>query len=200
MTKPRRILIAVIVPWIVGCGASPANDSRPQASEPAPAGWAVHANRDWGYSVAYPSHWQSVAQPRTPEAGDPEVILSIATFPLSPEDAPYPWPRQGFDSTQAFVTISERGLDASSTWHDFPLRPPHFKYEPGEEWAPASYIRSDELRFTDHWFRFTDANRHFHALVVVGKSAPQEAATEAYRILDTLLFDPDVKPDWEASP
>jgi hypothetical protein len=199
MTKPRRILIAVIVPWIIGCGAGPANDSRPQTSDIAPAGWAVHTNQAWGYSVAYPNDWQSVAQPRTPEAGDPEVILSIATFPLRPEDAPYPWPRQGFDSSQAFVTISERGLDPNSAWPDFPPRPARFRYQPGEEWAPADYVRGD-LRFTDHWFRFTDAGRHFHALVVVGESAPPGTATEVYRILDTLQFDPEGKPDWEASP
>ena len=48
-------------------------------------------------------------------------------------------------------------------------------------------------------FRFTDAGRHFHVLVAIGAEAPSSAEADAYRLLDSLHFDPSVKPDWRSS-
>jgi hypothetical protein len=51
----------------------------------------------------------------------------------------------------------------------------------------------------DQWFRFTDQGRHFHVLVAIGGAAPPGAESDAYRMLDTLHFDPNVKPDWDVA-
>jgi hypothetical protein len=57
-----------------------------------------------------------------------------------------------------------------------------------------------DLPVTDHWFGFGDAGRAFHVLVIVGRSAPEGVRREAWDILDSLRFDPDVKPAWQAGP
>jgi hypothetical protein len=132
--------------------------------------------------------------------GDPVMILSLATFSLRPDDAAFFFPRHGFDTDEAFLTILERGLDSYSDWPDFPPRPANFHFEPGQGSVPAEYLRrKSQIRFADHWFRFTDAGRHFHVLVAIGESAPDDTGREAYRILDSLRFDPSVKPDWSSS-
>ncbi len=111
------------------------------------------------------------------------MILSLASFPLRQHDAAYPMPRQGFNADESFVTIQERGAS-----------------KPGEGSVPADYLRRRSgLRFADHWFGFTDAGRHFHVQVGVGESVPDPLKTEPYRILDTLRFDPSVKPDWPSA-
>jgi hypothetical protein len=46
---------------------------------------------------------------------------------------------------------------------------------------------------------FGDAGRVFHVFVGVGKDAPEEVRREAFEILDTLRFDPGVKPDWQSA-
>jgi hypothetical protein len=201
---------ATIVLPTTGCGDI--RGERPQTNrvadaapctdaDPAPAGWTTYEDPSWGYTVANPDQWHRATQIREPSMGDPTVILALATFPLRADDAAYPWPRHGFDSDEAFVTLQERGLDPRSEWPGFPSRPAHFHFEPNQGWAPASYIRrASHLRFADHWFRFTDCGRHFHVLVVIGESAPAAAGRDVYRILDSLRFDPGVKPDWPASP
>jgi hypothetical protein len=51
----------------------------------------------------------------------------------------------------------------------------------------------------DYWFGFGDAGRAFHVLVAIGRNARPELRRDAFRILDSLRFDPSVKPDWRAS-
>jgi hypothetical protein len=41
---------------------------------------------------------------------------------------------------------------------------------------------------------FGDAGRLFHVLVAIGGSAPARVRREAFRILDSARFDPNVKP------
>jgi hypothetical protein len=54
-------------------------------------------------------------------------------------------------------------------------------------------------RFTDHWFAFTDGDRHFHVLVAFGPQAPAAGRREAWAILDSLRIDPRVRPGWRSS-
>jgi hypothetical protein len=160
---------------------------------------SIYRNQAWGYSVAVPPGWYRVAQPRSPGSGDPVVILAMATFPLRDEDAAYPIPRQGFGADEAFVTILERGLEPGG-WKSFPTRPQQFRFEPNRGSVPAEYVRrATGIAFRDHWFNFTDAGRHFHVQVAIGDLVSRSESDEPYRILDTLRFDPEVKPDWPSA-
>jgi hypothetical protein len=49
------------------------------------------------------------------------------------------------------------------------------------------------------WLYFSDAARHFHLLVVFGRDASPGVRRDAWRILDSLRLEPDVKPDWPAT-
>jgi hypothetical protein len=187
---------------LASCGKSQSRTAATggEGVETTPPGWTRYEDRSWGYSVAYPGDWRLATQRRVPSMGDPVVILSLATFPLRPDDAAYPIPRHGFDADEVFLTIQERGLDPQSDWRTFPPRPANFRYEPGQGSVPADYLRRDwGFPFADHWFNFSDAGRHFHVQVGIGGSAPAEAGEQAYRILDSLRFDAGVKPDWPSA-
>jgi hypothetical protein len=161
--------------------------------------WSTYRNAAWGYAVGLPPGWHHVAQPRAPELGDPIVILALATFPLRGEDAAYPIPRHGFEADHAFVTILERGVEPGG-WTSFPARPSRFRFVPNQGSVSADAVRrATGIPFRDHWFNFTDAGRHFHVQVAIGDSVPAARATEPYRILDTLRFDPGVRPDWPSA-
>jgi hypothetical protein len=128
-------------------------------------------------------------------------ILVLATYPLERGDHSCgPLAFAGFDADEAVVMVLERGRDASSEWRDFPPRPTHFSFEPGMTSEFTECLRTTRgLRVKDHWFRFTDGGRHFHVQVAIGESARPHAARDAYRILDSLRFDPSVKPDWDSA-
>jgi hypothetical protein len=51
----------------------------------------------------------------------------------------------------------------------------------------------------DYWFGFSDAGRAFHVFVGIGKDAPPDVRRDAFRVLDSLRFDPAVKPGWRSS-
>jgi hypothetical protein len=51
----------------------------------------------------------------------------------------------------------------------------------------------------DYYFGFGDAGRAFHVLVAIGRSAPLDVRRQAFRVLDTLQVDPQVKPRWRSS-
>jgi hypothetical protein len=194
--------LALLALSLAACGDGPGSPAEPrQSAEKAPPpGWTVYEDRDWGYTVAYPAGWHLMAQNRMPRMGDPIAILSLATFPLLEDDAAYLVPRHGFNDREAFLTILERGLDPGSAWRDFSPRPAHFRFEPRQGSVPADYMRRESgIRFADHWFRFTDAGRHFHVQVYIGDLLPDGAKDEPYRILDTLRFDPGTKPDWPSA-
>jgi hypothetical protein len=52
--------------------------------------------------------------------------------------------------------------------------------------------------FTDHWFTFSDAGRHFHVLVAFGLDAPEAVRQQAWALLDSLRVNPAVRPDWKS--
>jgi hypothetical protein len=159
----------------------------------------VYEDRERGFSVRIPTAWHRAERPIT-TLTDPVEILAAATYRPRPDDAGCgPLAFAGFESDEALVTILERGLSPSSEWPDFPPRPAHFTFEPGMTSEFAECLRDTRgIPLRDHWFNFTDAGRHFHVLVAIGADAPPEAAGEAYRMLDSLRFDPSVKPDWRS--
>jgi hypothetical protein len=128
-------------------------------------------------------------------------MLSLATFPLRRQptdcDAFGGSARHDLGQHDAFVTILERGRDDSSSWSDFPPRPAKF----GRARASESHnVRCGDRPGTKAYeLNFTDAERHFHVLVVLGGDVPATVEEEAWRILDGLRLDQKVRPDWPAS-
>jgi hypothetical protein len=191
-----RVLAAIVAAALVGCGAA-ASDER-AAVRPGPT---TYHDSGRGYTVTFPAHWHRAEERLLPTLLDPVEILSLATFPLQRGDqACWHGSLEGFTADDVFLTILERGLDPGSSWPDFPARPERFRFESGQQSEFGDCLRKVRgIELRDHWFRFSDAGRHFHVLVAIGASASEQAADEAYRILDSLAFDPSVQPDWRSS-
>jgi hypothetical protein len=194
------LLTALLCP-LVGCGEDPARSQAAgtvSAQAERPPG--TYESARWGYSVRIPSGWHRAERALT-ELTDPVETLVVATYPPRPgSDRCGPLAFGGFDVNEALVTVLERGLDPKSEWTDFPARPAHFEYEVGQTSEFTECLRTTEgIGLKDHWFRFTDAGRHFHVLVAIGAEAPASAEADAYSLLDSLRFDPSVKPDWHSS-
>jgi hypothetical protein len=183
---------AVLVVIPAGCGTEPADST--------PADLNVYESAEWGYAVTIPPGWQRAENPLATMT-DPVEVLVAATYRPSPgSQGCGPVALAGFDSDEALVTILERGLAPASYWSDFPPRPAQFEFEGEMSSEFTNCLRERHgIPLKDHWFRFTDAGRHFHVLVAIGADAPPEAEREAYGLLDSLRFDPNVKPDWRSS-
>jgi hypothetical protein len=186
---------------LIGCGDDPARSEAtgavPAPIEPAPG---IYVSARWGYSVRIPPGWHRAERPITPLT-DPVETLVVATYRPSPgQEGCGQLAFRGFDSNEALVIVLERGLDPESAWPDFPPRPARFAFEAGQSSDFSECLPTTEgIPRKAHWFRFTDAGRHFHVLVAIGGEAPSSADAEAYGLLDSLEFDPSVKPDWRSS-
>jgi hypothetical protein len=165
-----------------------------------PSGQRVD-DRVHGITVDLPPEWQRSTVNLTPGLGDPREVLSVATFPLHyRQTGCSQFPSSALEAlgpADALVTVQERGLDPRSAWSDFPPRPAHFGPKLGGPSEASACVPS--AHFTDHWFRFTDGDRHFHVLVVFGQLAPGEVRREAWHILDGVKIDPGTRPSWKAS-
>lgn len=152
--------------------------------------------------MTVPEGWHRAEQPLTPHLVDPREVLSLATFPLRyREGACAHMPTGALEemtSADVLLTVQERGLGPASEAAGFPPRPAHFRFEPGQGSEAVQCVRGP-VRFVDHWFTFSDGGRHFHVEVALGESAPEARRLDAYRILDSLRIDPDVRPDWTSS-
>jgi hypothetical protein len=101
----------------------------------------------------------------------------------------------------ALVTVQEGGRGSLRiNYRSYRPRPQRFRPELFRGGSTFTRCFVGDLPVTDHWFGFSDAGRAFHVLVIVGRSAPASVRTEAWGILDSLRFDPHVRPDWQASP
>jgi hypothetical protein len=209
----KRAWIALTVAAVVaGCGggedpgrASGAAGERSEApADPveAPAGWREHVDQRRGFRVALPPGWD-LADPNPAHAGgDPVEILLAATYPLG-ESQGLCRSLGGVPPDQAILNLQERGLGAYGG-PSFPPRPATFEPDPslpGSSTWPYCISGDHErpIPMLDYWFGFGDAGRAFHVFVGVGREAPDELRHEAFAILDTLRFDPDVKPDWQSA-
>jgi hypothetical protein len=154
-----------------------------------------------GITVALPAGWQRAPRSLTPHLTDPREVVAVGTFPLRyrrtlcahmPGSA-----LEDLGPNDALVTLQERGLDPSSSWKGFPPRPKHF----GPRLGAGSEAKdcAPKARFTDHWSGFTDGGRHFHVLVAFGPQASANTRRQARAILDDLIIDPKVRPDWPSA-
>jgi hypothetical protein len=186
-----------------GCGAQVSPGSSPaNGSE-----WSTHRDQARGYEVGVPSGWQRASGSLTPNITSPREILTLATVRLhgaSPDNYCRPWDEAQlpeFSERDALVTIQEGGRGSLTlNYKSYAARPEHFRPEHfrGGSTFTRCFVR--DLPVSDHWFGFSDAGRAFHVLVIVGRSAPERVRRQAWEILDSLRFDPDAEPAWQAGP
>jgi len=196
------LCVLLLMPVVIACGSDEAGvRAHAVAVERVDLDRAVRVARGRGLTVQLPGGWSRAHESLTPSLIDPREVLSVGTAPLryrATECAHMPGAAlEDLGPADAFVTLQERGLDPSSTWPDFPPRPAHFGPELGGRSEASACVPS--ARFTDHWFAFSDTGRHFHALVAFGPHAPPAVRDQAWGILDSLLVDPGVRPDWRSS-
>jgi hypothetical protein len=189
--EPIRTLISFAAG---GCGQA----------EPVP-GWTPYRSAKWGYTVGFPADWQRATSSLTPSLTDPREILSLGTFPLRYRptncEAFAGSAQQDLGDRDVFLTVQELGIPTPEQDYpegkiDVPPRPRRFGAESG---GGPRLTDCPGSRALVQWINFRDAGRYFYALVAFGRSAPAELRRDAYRVLDTLRFDPSVKPDWPAS-
>jgi hypothetical protein len=179
-----------------------------RTERPAQAGthWTVEIDRDHGFTVELPSGWRRASGKLAPQITEPLEVLTVATLPVAGADPhgvcePGSQPALAeFREDDALVTLQESGRGALRINPlSFPPRPDRFQPQdfPGGSTFTDCFV--GDLPVTDHWFGFADAGRAFHVLVIIGRAAPSHIRDEAWSILDRLRFDPDVRPDWNAS-
>jgi hypothetical protein len=202
MARAVLLLLVLLGALLAGCGRQP---SRP-AGDVTPSEWTLYRDGERGFEVGVPAGWRRASGSLTPNITEPREILALATVRLrgAPRDnycRPWdePWLPE-FSERDALVTIQEGGRGSLTLNYDsYPPRPQRFRPEQSEQGSTLTQCFVSDLPVTDHWFGFNDSERAFHALVIVGRLAPERVRAEAWRILDSLRFDPDVKPDWPAS-
>jgi hypothetical protein len=172
---------------LAGCGA---------AAQATPDTFSAH-----GLTVDLPEGWQQ-ADGKLTRLEDPREVLAVGTFPLRYRQVGcYQMPSSALEdlgADDALVTLQERGADPHSSWTDFPARPAHFGPTPDDTNSDASACAPDG-HFVSHWFRFTDAGRHFHVLVAFGPHASEATQEQAWALLDNLHLDPAVRPGWDSA-
>jgi hypothetical protein len=190
-----------------GGGATPNRPGLRCGPAESPPGWTSYRSTRWGYMVSLAANWQRATSSLTPNLADPREILSLGTFPLRYRptncEAFAGSAQQDLGDDDAFLTIMESGIPTPE--HEYPegrivgvpQRPRRFGPESG---GGPRVTDCPGSRAMVQWINFRDAGRYFYALVAFGKSAPGELRRDAYRILDCLRFDPDLKPYWRASP
>lgn len=162
--------------------------------------WRTISDPRHGLSYQLPSTWKRARVNLTPHLVDPREELSVGTFPLRyrPGGPCSQFPVSALEDLgprDAFVTVQERGRGSAS---GFPSRPQRFGPGLGGPSEASGCLPGE--RFTDHWFSFADAGRHFHVLVVFGPDASDAVESQAWQILDSLKIDPAVRPTWKSSP
>lgn len=193
---------AVIVVLPLTTSSGPAGTDERPATQPAEH-WTTTVNTTYGFEVSVPPAWQLSTETLTPKLTDPRELLSAGTFPLEFRDGSCQHVPAGalqtMGSDDGFVSVQERGHAAGSSWSEFPPRPARFADGATPEQGDIADCLGDRPGLLEFWLPFTDAGRHFYALVVLGANASTHVRTQAFEILDSLRFDPAVQPSWRAS-
>jgi hypothetical protein len=169
------------------------------AATPPPPSHTV-TDTEHGLTFELPPGWQRASVNLTPHLEDPREVLAVGTFPLRYRATQCAHVAgsalEDLGPEDAFITLQERGLDPRSSWAGFPDRPAHFGPSLGGTSEAGACVPTG--RFSDHWFTFSDAGRHFHVLVAFGPKAPADVRVQAWGLLDSLRVDPAVRPDWKS--
>jgi hypothetical protein len=157
----------------------------------------AYQDRRWGYTVALPDRWYRAETSLTPSLVDPREILAVATFPI-----PLCNSLERVPPADVFVTVQERAHGADGR-EGFPARPASFEPDPAlpglSTWPYCDGYAEPPIPMLDYWFGFSDAGRAFHVFVGIGKNAPSDLRRDAFDILNSLRFDPAVKPGWRSA-
>jgi hypothetical protein len=192
-TALALVALALVALALAGCGPET------EASPPRPASPTAYESR--GVAVKLPFGWQHSSSSLTPGLTDPREVMSVGTFALRfrPTSCAHiaGSALEDLGPGDAFVTLLERGLEPGSSWAGFPPRPAQFGPELGGPSEASECVPTADL--VDHWFGFTDGDRHFHVLVAFGPQTTAATRAEAWSILDGLRVDPSVRPDWQSA-
>jgi hypothetical protein len=195
------VVIAVSAGVISVISDSAGPDERP-ATQPAQA-WTTTVNKQHGFTVSLPPGWALSAERLTPNLSDPREVLSAGTFPLAyrqggcnhmPDGA-----LRSMGSADGFVSVQERGRRSQGGRAGFPPRPASF----GAYAKPSNgdlAVCLGHSPTVEYWIPFSDGNRLFYALVVLGRRVSDQTRNEAFAILDRLRFDPTAQPGWRSTP
>jgi hypothetical protein len=190
---------------LAGCASRTAPvGSHTGRGQSVPSDWVVYHDRRQGFAVSFPSGWHRATRPVAPALLDPRERLAIASFPLRRWPDPCVgdrWPGRpanlDLGPGDVFLTVQERGRDAASRWTDFPPRPAHFKFA---STVPAAEVGcADRVGAVARIVNFTDARRHFVAILILGPLASGQMRRDAFGVLDSLRFDVGKQPTWNAS-
>jgi hypothetical protein len=202
-TRLVAATLAVFAVLVVGCASESQTDRPVLATERS----RVEVDRNRGFTVELPSGWRRATAKLTPQITDPLEILTVATLRITrvgPYDTCAPGARPAlaaFTEKDALVTVQESGRGALRINRlSHPPRPDRFRREAYPYGSTFTACFVGDLPVEDHWFGFADAGRAFHVLVIIGRAAPEHVRDEAWSILDRLRVDPEVRPDWRASP
>ena len=196
------LTIAVLGLLVAGHGGEQAGSTtRELAARGKLASAFIYEDLRWGYTVAVPDGWHRAEASLTPNLIDPREILAVATFPFPRGGEPCD-SLERVPAAEAFVTVQERAHGADGR-EGFPARPASFEPDPQlpglSEWPYCDGYAEPPIPMLDYWFGFSDVGRAFHVFVGIGKDAPSEVRRDAFDILDSLRFDPAVKPDWPSA-
>lgn len=198
LTLARGIAVSVVV-VVVGCGEGeqPANG---QGTGYSRADGSTVSDPAHGYAISFPSSWQ-IAREQLSRISEPRELFSVGTVALRWQptncDAFAGAAGVGMESDDAVVTVWERRGDRDSAWSEFPPGPEGFAEV--EDAEPAGPGCGEPRGTMIHWRNFSDSGRRFHTLVRIGPEATQQAAAEAWGILDSLRLDAGYRPSWPAT-
>ena len=191
------IVIAVLA--LSSCGEREV-EVRGQRSGASVAESTLHQDPDRGFSVRFPVTWHRATEAMS-RLTDPREVVSLGTMAMSWRstdcEAFAGAAGESMSARDVVLTVWERGYEERARWKDFLPRPERFG--PVAEAEPAGDGCGEPPGTLIHWRDFTDAGRHFHTLVRIGPDVPAGAVDEAWRILDSLRFDADYRPDWPSS-
>jgi hypothetical protein len=153
-----------------------------------------------GVSVEIPNGWQPARHPIS-RVSDPREVLAVGTFELrfrAGNCDPFAGQaQQDAVPDGVFILLQESAPYAPEPGpRQFVPRPAHF----GPDFGDGGAVGCSRGPAQRQWMPFRDGGRYFFAMLVAGESAPRERVQEAYAVLDSLVIDPAVRPDWEGSP
>lgn len=203
-------LVGVVLGFAAaGCGGEQeASSTSDLAASRERAGARDYQGRRRGYTVAVPGGWHLATASLTASISDPREILAVATFLLGRGDGVCDAlervpPGEGVRDRPRTRPgrLRPRGFSAPARQLRARPRPPRLVRVGPTAPPPSRTVRG----VTSHRSKCSTAGSGsatpgaFHVFVGVGKTAPPEVRREAFKILNSLRFDPTGKPDWEAS-
>jgi hypothetical protein len=151
------------------------------------ATWTNYRDEENRFSVRYPAAWTRATVRLTPILADPREILSIGTSDLPPGgESCAQFPVNALDAvgtTDALLTLQESGHPDLG---GFPPLPDDLeRLEADKRFWGAGCVQNPD-RLVTWWIRFSDQDRAFYGLVVIGNSATEETRAQVFQALSSF--------------